>query len=119
MSDNKTNDVPLQQAIMQVLDDKKGEDVLAIDVRGRCAMTDHFIIATGRNSRHLKALGQAASEVGHRYNLNAHIEGLEALEWLLVDLGDAIVHIFTVEARANFQLEKLWEPSDNRTERGA
>ncbi|GAV20100.1 ribosome-associated protein [Mariprofundus micogutta] len=94
--------------IIEALEDKKAQDVLVIDVRGRCDFTDRFIIASGRSDRQLKALSQSVSEVAHRYDLVAKVEGLEAMEWLIVDLGDVVVHLFLPEARESFQLERLW-----------
>jgi len=94
--------------LVEALEDKKAQDVLVIDVRGRCDFTDRFIIASGRSDRQLKALAQAASTVAHRYDLVAKVEGLEAMEWLIVDLGDVVVHLFIPEARESFQLERLW-----------
>jgi len=105
----------LTDAVVAALEDKKAQDVLIIDVRGRCDFADRFIIASGRSDRQLKALAQAVSEVAHRHALSARIEGLEAMEWLLVDLGDVVVHLFLPEVRASFQLEHLWaEPRGAR-----
>ncbi|RMH61608.1 MAG: ribosome silencing factor [Zetaproteobacteria bacterium] len=98
----------LTAAVVEALEDKKAQDVLIIDVRGRCDFADRFIIASGRSDRQLKALAQAVSEVAHAHALSARIEGLEAMEWLLVDLGDVVVHLFLPEVRASFQLEHLW-----------
>lgn len=97
--------------LIEALEDKKAQDVLVIDVRGRCDFADRFIIASGRSDRQLKALSQAVSEVAHRFELTAKIEGLEAMEWLIVDLGDIVVHLFLPEARESFQLERLWSNS--------
>jgi ribosome-associated protein len=98
----------LTKAVLEALEDKKSIHPIVLDVRGRSMVTDRFIIATGRSDRHLKALGNAVSEVAHRFGLPATIEGLAALEWLLVDLGDVVVHLFLPEVRDAFQLESLW-----------
>jgi len=101
----------MTDAIIEALEDKKAQDVLIIDVRGRCDFTDRFVIATGRSDRQLKALANSVSEVAHRYDMPAKIEGLEAMEWLIVDLGNVVVHLFVPEARESFQLERLWSSS--------
>ncbi len=103
----------LTEAVFRALDDKKGERVLIIEVRGRCDFADRFIIASGTSKRHVKALADAAIEAAERLGLRARVEGLAALEWVLVDLGDLVVHIFLPEVRDTFQLERLWgSPED-------
>lgn len=98
----------MTQAVVDALEDKKAQDVLVIDVRGRCDFADRFVVATGRTDRQLKAMAQALSEVAHQYGMPAKIEGLEAMEWLLVDLGDIVAHLFLAEVRESFQLDRLW-----------
>ena len=98
----------LTTALLTALEDKKAIDSLLINVTGRSAVTDHFVIVTGRSDRHLKALAEAAVEVAHQFRLPAHIEGLQAMEWLLVDLGDVVVHLFLQDIRDVFHLEQLW-----------
>jgi len=103
----------LTEAVFRALDEKKGERVLIIDVRGRCDFADRFVIASGTSKRHLKALADAVIEAGERMGLCARVEGLAALEWVLVDLSDLVVHIFLPEVREAFQLERLWgSPED-------
>jgi len=98
----------LTDDVVEAIEDKKAQDVLVLDVRGECAFTDRFILATGRTDRQLKAIAQSVSEAAHKHGLAVHIEGLEAMEWLLVDLGDIVVHLFLPEVRETFQLERLW-----------
>lgn len=98
----------LEKAIFTALEDKKAMDPLIIDIRGRSSEVDHFVIASGNSDRHLKAMADAVSEVAHRYGLSVRMEGLEAMEWLLIDLGDVVVHLFLPEVRSHFQLENLW-----------
>lgn len=95
--------------VVAALEDKKGSDVLVLRVEGRCAVTDRFVLATGRNARQLMSMAQAVSEVAHKYGFAAHIEGREAAEWLLIDMGDIVVHLFLPEVRESFQLERLWQ----------
>lgn len=96
------------QSIVDALEDKKALNLIVMEVRGHSPVADRFILASGGSDRHLKALAQAVTEVAHSHGLTAHIEGLGALEWLLIDLGDIIVHLFLPEIRQSFQLEKLW-----------
>ena len=92
----------MTNALVEALEDKKAQDVLVLDVRGRCDFADRFILASGRSDRQLKALAQSVSVVAHEHGLPAKTEGLDASEWLLVDLGDVIVHLFLPEARESF-----------------
>ncbi len=108
----------LTQAILDAVEDKKAQDVLVLDVRGQCTFTDRFVVATGRTDRQLKAIGQAVVEAAHKQGLTATIEGLEAMEWLLVDLGDVVVHLFLPEIRNDFQFERLWARPDGENEQG-
>lgn len=98
----------LTKAVVAALEDKKAIEVLQLDVQGRCAFADCFIIASGRSGRQLDALAQAVSQVAHKFDLQARIEGREGMEWVLVDLGDIVVHLFLPEIRESFQLESLW-----------
>jgi len=98
----------MSREVIDAIEDKKGTDVLMMRVEGRCAITDRFVLATGRNSRQLMAMAQSVSVVAHQYGFAAHIEGREAAEWLLIDLGDIVVHLFLPEVRESFQLERLW-----------
>jgi len=98
----------LTEAVVEALDDKKAADVVVMDVRGRCSFTDRLVLANGRTNRQLKALAQAVSTVAHTRGMPANIEGGEAMEWLLVDLDDVVVHLFLPDVRENVQLERLW-----------
>ncbi len=103
----------LTEAVCEALEDRKALDVLVIDVRGRCDFTDRFVVASGRTDRQLKALSRAVAEAAHRFDLPVRIEGLDAMEWLLIDLGDLVVHLFLPEVRQEFQLERLWAHPDS------
>jgi ribosome silencing factor RsfS/YbeB/iojap len=98
----------LTAAVVEAVEDKKALDVAVVDVRGNCAFADRFIIATGRTDRQLKAIAESAAEAAHRFGLPARIEGLDAMEWLLLDLGDIVVHVMLPEVRETVQLERLW-----------
>ena len=98
----------LTAAVIEALEDKKAQDILVIDVRGRCDFADRFVLASGRSDRQLKALSQSLAKVAHQYDLPARVEGLGGMEWLLIDLGDIIVHLFLPDTRESFQLEHLW-----------
>jgi ribosome-associated protein len=100
----------LARAIVAGLEEKKGEDILLLDLVGVCAFTDFFIIASGSSDRMLKALleeveRKAKSELGYRA---MGVEGDAESGWILVDFGDVVVHLFSPPVRAYYQLEELW-----------
>jgi len=107
MSENKILET-LSQSVVEALDDKKAQDVLVMDVQGQCSFADCFVLATGRTDRQLKAMAQAIASIAHDHGMSAKIEGTGAMEWLIVDLGSVVVHLFLPDVRASLQLERLW-----------
>lgn len=95
--------------VMAALDDAKAEDVVAIDLAGKSAMADHMIIATGRSDRHVGAIAdQIAQKLKDEGFGNARLEGRQVCDWVLIDSGDIIVHVFKPAVRAFYNLEKMW-----------
>ncbi|MCZ0960506.1 ribosome silencing factor [Paracoccus benzoatiresistens] len=99
--------------ILSSLDDDKAEDIVTIDLRGRSAMADHMVIASGRSARQVGAIAEKLAE---RMKLitgrTPRIEGKETGDWVLIDTDDVIVHVFRPEVREFYQLEKMWMPAD-------
>jgi len=99
--------------ILSSLDDDKAEDVVQIDLRGKTAIGDYMVIATGRSSRQVSALSQKlADRIKQNYGFTSKIEGRDTGDWVLVDTGDVIVHVFRPEVREFYQLEKMWLGGD-------
>ena len=95
--------------VMTVLDDLKAQSVTRLDVRHLTTMTDEMIIASGRSDRHVRSIAQALLERCKAEGCEAlGVEGLESGEWVLVDLGDVVVHIMLPKIREFYSLEKLW-----------
>lgn len=94
---------------LQVLEDMKAEEVIAIDLVGKTSLADAMIIASGRVNRHVgsiaDALVEAFKNAGHP---SPKIEGVPACDWVLVDAGDVIIHVFRPEVRLFYNLEKMW-----------
>lgn len=112
-SDLPANDDPIQlaHAIIEVLDERKGEDILLLDLRGAASFTDAFVLCTGGSERTLRAL---ADEVERRLRLASgrrplHLEGNAASGWVLLDYGQVIVHLFSPRLRSYYRLEELWK----------
>lgn len=115
MTKNPQMTDPLIGLALAALDDLKAKDVTVLDVRGLTSITDTMIICTGTSNRHVKSIAQAVVEkckdAGQR---PMGIEGLDESEWVLVDLGDVVVHVMQTQARAFYQLEKLWDMNEVR-----
>ena len=102
----------LLTAILKSLDDDKAEDVVQIELRGKSEMGDHMVIATGRSSRQVSAMAEKlVDRVKQTFGVISKIEGKDAGDWVLIDTGDVIVHIFRPEVREFYQLEKMWLPN--------
>jgi ribosome-associated protein len=102
-------DWPLMNVILDAMDDAKAEEVLAINVEGRSSMADGMVIASGRANRHVAAIAdQLVDKLKAFGQKDVRVEGLETSDWVLVDAGNVIVHIFRPEVRSFYNLEKLW-----------
>lgn len=96
--------------IAQVIYNKKGFNILVLDVRGICTMTDYFIIAEGTVDRHVKALSYAIIDEFAQEGIQPlHIEGQNEGDWLVLDYGDFVIHLFISEMREKYALEELWK----------
>lgn len=101
--------ITVARKIATALDDQKALDIRVVDVSGNTSIADVMIIASGRSDRHLRALADTAADTARRNKLRVlGMEGERAGEWVLVDIGDIIVHLMHPTARAYYQLEKLW-----------
>lgn len=104
---------PLARLAYEALDDLKGQDITVLDVTKLTTVTDTMIICTGTSNRHVKSLAQnVAEEAKHAGYQPLGLEGTEQGEWVLVDLGGVVVHVMQAQARAFYQLEKLWAVAD-------
>ncbi len=99
----------LVKVIEQVVDERKGQNITVLDVRGKTTITDYMVLVTGTSERHARSLCQYVAEKVKQLGV-AHtgFEGQEGSDWVLLDLGDVILHVMTAQAREFYQLEKLW-----------
>ena len=108
----------LLEGILSSLDDDKAEEIIAIDLRGKSEMADHMVIASGRSSRQVASISDNLVErLKARFGVLCKVEGKDAGDWVLIDAGDVIVHVFRPEVRAFYQLEKLWMAPTTETAR--
>lgn len=99
----------LLATITELLDDKKGQQIKVMDVRKKCSFANDIVIVTGASSRHVKSLAMDVSIESKKTGLiPLGVEGMDAGEWVLVDLGDTIIHVMQSKVREFYQLEKLW-----------
>jgi len=106
----------LLRAVLASLDDDKAEDVVQIDLRGKSEMGDWMVIASGQSTRQVGAMAEKlADRIKSEFGLASKMEGKETGDWVLIDTGDVIVHIFRPEVREFYQLEKMWMPSGAST----
>lgn len=102
----------LERLIVSALGDRKAEDLISINLSGKSDVADRMIIASGTSARHVASLSDAVVEaleaVGYEH---VPVEGKDAGEWVLVDAGDIIVHLFKPETRHHYNLEKMWSVS--------
>jgi ribosome-associated protein len=104
---------------LSALDDLKAEEVVVIDLAGKTSIADHMIVATGRSTTQVGALADRAVKALKEAGAGTpSVEGLPACDWVLIDAGDLIVHLFRPEVRAFYNLEKMWgvdRPGEKRT----
>ncbi len=105
----ETPEPQLIDLVLKSLDDAKAEQTVAIDIAGKSSLTDHMVVTSGRSNRHVGAVAdqlvKALRDAGFG---KPRIEGLPHADWVLVDAGDVIVHIFRPEVREFYNIEKMW-----------
>jgi ribosome-associated protein len=98
--------------VLSSLDDDKAEDVVPIDLRGRSSVADWMVVASGRSSRQVTAIAEKLAErLKQDLGLPVKVEGKATGDWVLIDAGDVVVHVFRPEVRDFYQLEKMWQPA--------
>lgn len=99
----------MAREIVDVLVDKKGEDVLLLDIQDLTVIADYFVICSGTSYRMLSALAQSVNEhLRDQFHIKTRVEGDPQNGWLLADYGDVVLHIFSVEQRDYYSLEEFW-----------
>ncbi len=104
----------LLDTVLASLEDSKAEDLVTLDIAGKSSLADHMVIVSGRSHRHVGAIADHLQRdlktAGHG---NATVEGHSTCDWVLIDAGDVIVHIFRPEVRGFYNLEKMWAPEED------
>ncbi|BAU58560.1 ribosome silencing factor [Halorhodospira halochloris] len=104
----------LENIVRQALEDIKAEQTVVIDVRERTPITDLVVVTTGNSGRHIQSIARHVVDAAKKQGLsNLAIEGDQAgSEWVLIDLGDVVLHVMTAESRDFYRLERMWEMDD-------
>ena len=113
-----TGSEALLSLILSSLDQDSAEEIVTIDLNGKSSIADHMVVCSGRSSRHVAAVAEKLVErLKAEAGVIARVEGKETADWVLIDAGDVIVHVFRPEVRSFYQLEKMWAPEPDRTAR--
>jgi ribosome-associated protein len=108
---------PLLATLTTALDDGQAEEIVHIDLRGKSSIADDMLIASGRSARQVAALADRVMDaLAGRGHKRVPVEGLQTGDWVLIDAGDIIVHLFRPEIRVRYNLEKMWGASFDGSE---
>ena len=106
----------MTQAVVAVLEEKKGNDIETLNVTGKTTLADQFVLASGTSNVHIKTLAESVEEkMKDAFGIHPdRIEGMDSRSWILLDYGDIVVHIMMPEDRLHYQLESLWRSGGER-----
>jgi ribosome-associated protein len=106
----------LQKMVLARLDDMKAEDIVTIDLTAKSSIADSMVVATGRSQRHVGAVADEIVKALKKAGVpNVRVEGMKQSDWVLIDAGDVIVHVFRAEVRDFYGLEKMWKGTARAT----
>lgn len=99
----------LHRLVLDSLDDDQAVDTVTIPLAGKSSIADHMVVASGRSTRQVASMAHKLAErIKAEFKVNARIEGLPNADWVLIDAGDVIVHLFRPEVRTFYNLERMW-----------
>jgi ribosome-associated protein len=99
----------LHALVLDQLDQDQAQDLISIPLEGKSSIADHMVIASGRSTRQVAAMAQKLAErIKREGRITPRIEGLPAADWVLIDVGDVVVHLFRPEVRSFYNLERMW-----------
>jgi ribosome-associated protein len=105
------------ETVLASLEDSKAENIVSIDIQGKSSLADYMVVASGRSHRHVAAVADHLLKALKDAGLgNARVEGMASADWVLIDSGDVIVHVFRPEIREFYNIEKLWQAPDLEAE---
>ena len=111
MTDDRSD--ALHALVMQQLDDDQAQDIVSIDLAGKSSMADHMVVASGRSTRQVASIAQKLAEKIKQDGYGpVRLEGLPAADWVVLDAGDVVVHLFRPEVRSFYNIERMWSFGD-------
>ena len=103
----------LHQLVLASLDDDQAVETISIPLAGKSTIADHMVIASGRSSRQVASMAsKLAEKIKAEFGRSSRIEGLPTADWVLIDAGDVIIHLFRPEVRSFYNLERMWSFGD-------
>ncbi|WOF42678.1 ribosome silencing factor [Sphingopyxis indica] len=103
----------LHALILDQLDEDQAQEIISIPLAGKSSIADHMVIASGRSTRHVSAIAdKLAQRIKQEAGRSVRVEGLPNADWVLIDAGDVIVHLFRPEVRSFYNLERMWSFGD-------
>ncbi len=104
----------LHALVMQQLDDDQAQDIVTIDLEGKSSIADHMVVASGRSTRQVASIAQKLAEKMKQDGYGPiRLEGLPAADWVVIDAGDVVVHLFRPEVRSFYNIERMWSFGDD------
>lgn len=104
-----TESIKLVETVVKAADDKRAEDIIAMDVSNISILADYFIVMHGNSEKQVKAIAEEIIDKAQESGIDVRrVEGRESSKWMLIDLGDVVVHVFHYSERSFYDLEKLW-----------
>ncbi len=111
-----TGSAALHQLVLAQLDDDQAQDLVSIPLEGKSSIADHMVIASGRSTRQVASMAQKLAEKIKQAGFgHARVEGLPAADWVLIDAGDVVIHLFRPEVRSFYNLERMWSFEGSET----
>jgi len=105
--------------VLARLDDMKAEDTVTIDLTGKSSIADAMVVTSGRSNRHVGSVADRVLEDLAEAGVPSRVEGMPHCDWVLIDAGDVIVHVFRPEVRTFYNLEKMWGPVRSQSRRAS
>jgi len=110
------NAATLHQLVLSQLDDDQAQEIVSIPLEGKSSIADHMVIASGRSTRQVASMAQKLAEKIKQAGFgHARVEGLPAADWVLIDAGDVVIHLFRPEVRSFYNLERMWSFEGSET----
>ncbi|HZC56924.1 MAG TPA: ribosome silencing factor [Xanthobacteraceae bacterium] len=104
----RANAEEILSLVLARLDDMKAEETLTIDLRDKSTIGDYMVVSSGRSQRHVGSVADRVVEDLHKAGVRTRVEGMPHCDWVLIDAGDVVVHVFRPEVREFYNLEKMW-----------